>query len=117
MKEAPVTTTNDDDNFITLPDGRKIVRDGGKVTVKMTLMDNATVADAALHRPGYRTVTDAKISDGRHVAYAGMVHDLATAWRNPAADAEPPPAKPTGDARDRAHDAMCLDLANAWRAA
>jgi hypothetical protein len=96
----------------------EIVKDGQGVRIPMILMDHATVKnDGALHRPGHRT-TDAKVSDARHVAYAGMVHDVSTAWQRPGETVETTTdKKPAADARERAYETMIAGLNDAWRAA
>lgn len=110
-------TTNDDDDFMII-NGKQVLKDGRTLRVGMTFMDNKTVADNAMHRPGHRT-TDAKVNDdARHLAYAGMVHDVSTAWQRPGEAVEiATDKKPPADASDKAYSAMVAGLTDAWRAA
>jgi hypothetical protein len=109
-----MTIIANDEDF-TLIDGRKVLKDGKKITVPLILADHATVTDTgSRHRPGPRTTTDAKASD----AYAAMVRDLGDAWCHPV---EPPPVAertpPATNAQDRAYTEMVHGLEDAWKGA
>ena len=81
----------DDDNV----DERGVIRDGGRVKVRMTAMDHLIhdtldrparrITDGALHRPGFRTDSQA-YRDGRAakaLAYQLYDAEAENAWRNP----------------------------------
>jgi hypothetical protein len=108
-----IINANDDDFFVV--DGKKVLKDGKKITVGLRMMDGAPVIDPALHRPGPRfAATDTAVID---TAYAGYVADLEGAWRKPSSDAPPAAAvPPAAAARDKAYGAMVDGLTNAWRA-
>jgi hypothetical protein len=113
------TILNDDDDFIVTADGKKVIKDGRSLKVRLTLMDAAHPGDDyRLQRPGPRYNTDAAAADRREVSFGGYLKDLGDAWRNP----DPAPIvaadkKPVADARESAHATMVGDLANAWRGA
>ncbi len=81
---------DDDPRFETLPDGRKILRDGARFRVPLTMRDSvsdqrARITDGAgstagLHRPGFR-LGMADGSDERAKAYAERDLVDAEAWR------------------------------------
>ena len=102
---------NYDDNNYEVIDGKptKIVRDGGRVRTRMTVMDSldavisrelrsqGIVTDGAAHRPGYRTsaslrstaadaARDANLvaaRDAKEAAYMDYQRDLISSWRSP----------------------------------
>lgn len=103
-----MTKQHDDDQFETLPDGRKVLRDGGRMTFSMMAMDSAddilaatvddmgkrprgfTTADAEkfglkdggqLHRPGFRFAPDPYAKDETLIAYADRDAADAEAWK------------------------------------
>jgi hypothetical protein len=107
-KEASMTKQQDDDQFEILPDGRKILRDQGRMSFSMMAMDAEsilrstvddmqgkrkrayTTADAekfglkdasAMHRPGFRFSPDAYAKDETLIAYADRDAADAEAWK------------------------------------
>jgi hypothetical protein len=99
---------NDEDQFETLPDGRKILKDGGRLSFGLMAMDSAddvlkatlddmgnrprgyTTADAhkfglkdsrQLHRPGFRYAADPFARDAALIAYADRDAADADAWK------------------------------------
>ena len=102
---------NYDDNNYEVIDGKrtKIVRDGGRVRTRMTVMDSldavisrelrsqGIVTDGAAHRPGFRTAATLQhhAADAAHVAslvvardakeaaYMEYQRDLIGSWRSP----------------------------------
>jgi hypothetical protein len=145
----PSVENDDDDNFETIigHDGKpaQILRNGGRVRVKMMASDAArfrpAVADAqALHdghgrpvgfKPGF-VVSNASQAI-RDRAYRESIVDLTTAWQRPSADAapgaEPAPISAAeavrtdlttlmarlNDARRSAYESYVHELTNAWR--
>ena len=107
-----MTLIANDDDFIVI-DGKRVLRDGKKITVKLPMMDHATVNDAALHRPGPRAAADAKSVE----AFDAYCRDLGDAWRKPDPAPVLTPRSPTNDARENAYGAMVHDLENAWKGA
>jgi hypothetical protein len=103
-----MTKQHDDDQFETLPDGRKVLRDQGRMSFSMMAMDAEsilrstvddmqgkrkrayTTADAekfglkdasAMHRPGFRFSPDAYAKDETLIAYADRDAADAEAWK------------------------------------
>lgn len=100
----------------------KILRDGERIVVPVSLMDHTTVAlhdgmgRASGSKPGYvfsggesLSPSDTKLQDARD-EYAAR---LTNAWRNPTTSQEAPVA----DADQDALSAYETRLVNAWRAA
>ncbi|MEJ0076854.1 MAG: hypothetical protein WDO17_15660 [Alphaproteobacteria bacterium] len=107
-----MTTLVNDDDF-TLIDGRKVLKDGKKITVGLTLVDNSMVEDTgALHRPGTRLSTDATATETRSTAYSGYLADLGDAWRHPGGDEKAPVIT---DSREAAIAQRDRELADAWK--
>ena len=94
---------NDDDDFETLADGTKVLRDQGVMRTRMAAMDSADAAqraaaeghyarrfglrDAAdLRRPGFRPQPDATARDAKLQAYDAYEKHLATAYLSPHAE-------------------------------
>jgi hypothetical protein len=145
----PSVDDDDDENFETIigHDGKptQILRNGGRIRVKMTASDAArlqrAVADAhALHdghgrpvgfKPGF-VVSNASQTI-RDRAYRESVLELTTAWQRPTGDvapgAEPAPISAAdavrtdlttlmarlNDARRSAYESYVHELTNAWR--
>ena len=89
-----MTTDTDDDDTIF---GNYVVPDGGSVRVRVDMMDNVRreVFDAANHRPGFRSSTDAAVQDARRIARDARneyVQRLTSAWQTPSRDAAEPDA-------------------------
>lgn len=103
-------TTNDD--FIEI-NGKKVLKDGRKITVGIRMMDHATVNDGALHRPGVRTAIGDKVID----AYGAMIADLGNAWRRPGSTETTDRTPPPSDTRDKAYASMVRGLESAWKGA
>lgn len=73
-------------------DENGVVRDGGKVRVKMSFMDHLMhdaiahthqrIVDSSLHRPGYRiSRTYHDTADARASAYDSYDREITNAWR------------------------------------
>jgi hypothetical protein len=83
----------DDDNYVIGRDGKptRIIRDGGKVKVGLTMMDAETVAarqayfaDNAWHRPGFRTSNIRTAArDDINSVYAEYDRAKGEEWRSP----------------------------------
>jgi hypothetical protein len=101
---------DDDENVV---DG--VVQDGGRVRVKMAMMDalqaavssRAPIFNAARHRPGFRDARAAR--DFRAGARMVYLKQLTDAWRR---DAEPDIGSPNNGGSRAAYLAQ---LSNAWR--
>jgi hypothetical protein len=109
------TIVNDDDDFIVI-NGKKVLKDGRSLRVRLDLMDRDGHQEAALRRPGPRHASDAAADERREVAYGGFLADLGRAWEQP----DPPPATadtkpPITDAREAALAAHDADLTSAWK--
>jgi hypothetical protein len=94
---------DDDENFETLPNGQRVLRDKGRASFRMAAMDSADAAqraaaeghyarrfglrDAAdLRRPGFRLQPDATARDAKLQAYDAYEKHLATAYLSPHAE-------------------------------
>ena len=94
----------DDENFETLPDGQRVLRDKGRASFRMAAMDSAdaaqraTMRDAArqhfarrygldsaadLHRPGFRLQPDKAARGEKLAAYDAYEEHLATSYLSP----------------------------------
>lgn len=116
----------------------RVLRDGERLVVSMTIMDgeqraaavtaSAILRDAAQvpvrdalgrpagNRPGYAFAADATGQSRVTAAYQAYERKLANAWRAPAALPGAPDApRPTGDRLSDARAAYEHRLANAWR--
>ena len=85
----------DDDDEEGKPWGLRVLRDGERMRVPMTMIDSTgrSVLDdhaprvndpAAVHRPGFHVTADQAAMDRVEAAYAEVDARDANAWRNPA---------------------------------
>jgi hypothetical protein len=107
MARSARSQSTDDENFETLPDGRRVLRDKGVMRTRMAAMDGvsdaaqrqrATMRDAArqhfarryglrdssdLHRPGYRLQPDKAARGEKLAAYDAYEEHLTTSYLSP----------------------------------
>ena len=80
----------DDDDAFEIIDGKKVLKDGGRLTVKTTMRDSQErITDAAgkdghgLHRPGFRLLADDVGPVAKAIARDEYEEEITNAWRNP----------------------------------
>jgi hypothetical protein len=125
---------DDDDLYDPRYPGKKVVRDGGKVHVPITLTDGMpdwmqaprrAVFDARHHRPRFADLTDARLQDGLKQAAEARsewIKGLQDAWRAPTGGAlglpvttAPPAAEPADDDDLSPRDAYIKRISSAWK--